>query len=32
MILLGEVLSPVQMVGAGVMIGALCAFQFVRGR
>ena len=32
MILLGEVLTPVQLVGAGVMIGALCAFQFVRGR
>lgn len=32
MILLGEVLSVVQLVGAAVMIGALCAFQFVRRR
>jgi drug/metabolite transporter (DMT)-like permease len=32
MLLLGEVLSAVQLVGAAVMIGALCAFQFVRGR
>ena len=30
--LLGEVLTPVQLIGAGVMIGSLCAFQFVRGR
>lgn len=30
MILLGEVLSPVQLLGAGVMIGSLCAFQFAR--
>ena len=30
MILLGEVLSPVQLLGAGIMIGSLCAFQFVR--
>ena len=32
MALLGEVLSPVQVLGAGVMIAALCGFQFVRGR
>lgn len=32
MILLGEVLSPVQLLGAGIMVSALCAFQFVRGR
>ena len=32
MILLGEVLTVVQLVGAAVMIGALCAFQFVRAR
>jgi drug/metabolite transporter (DMT)-like permease len=30
--LLGEVLTPVQLLGAGVMIASLCAFQFVRGR
>jgi probable blue pigment (indigoidine) exporter len=30
MILLGDVLSPVQLLGAAVMIGSLCAFQFVR--
>ena len=30
--LLGEVLSPVQAVGAAVMIGSLCGFQFLRGR
>jgi drug/metabolite transporter (DMT)-like permease len=30
--LLDEVLTPVQLAGAGVMIGSLCAFQFVRGR
>jgi drug/metabolite transporter (DMT)-like permease len=30
--LLGEVLSPVQLFGAAVMIVSLCAFQFVRGR
>ena len=30
--LLGEVLTLVQLIGAAVMIGALCAFQFVRGR
>ena len=28
--LLGEVLSSVQMLGAGIMIVSLCAFQFVR--
>ncbi len=28
--LLGEVMSPVQMLGAGIMITALCVFQFVR--
>ncbi len=32
MLLLGEVMTPVQLLGAGVMIGALCGFQFVRGR
>jgi drug/metabolite transporter (DMT)-like permease len=32
MALLGEVLSPEQMLGAGVMIASLCAFQFVRRR
>ena len=32
MILLGEVLTLVQLLGAAVMIGALCTFQFVRGR
>jgi probable blue pigment (indigoidine) exporter len=30
--LLGEVFTPVQAVGAGIMIAALCVFQFVRGR
>ena len=30
--LLGEVLTPLQALGAGVLIAALCAFQFVRGR
>lgn len=30
MVLLGESLTPVQLLGAGVMIGSLCAFQFVR--
>jgi probable blue pigment (indigoidine) exporter len=29
-LLLGEVLSPVQAVGAGIMIVSLCAFQFAR--
>ncbi len=32
MALLEEVLDPVQMLGAGVMIAALCGFQFARGR
>ena len=32
MILLGEVLTPVQLVGAAIMIGALVLFQFVRAR
>ena len=32
MILLGEMMSPLQMLGAAVMIGALCVFQFVRGK
>lgn len=32
MLLLGEVLSPVQTVGAAVMLASLCAFQFVRAR
>lgn len=32
LILLGEVLTPVQMLGAVIMMGALCAFQFVRAR
>ncbi|MBN8903806.1 MAG: hypothetical protein BGO51_28235 [Rhodospirillales bacterium 69-11] len=31
-LLLGEVLSPLQGLGAAVMIAALCTFQFVRGR
>ena len=30
--LLGEVLSPAQAVGAGIMIASLCAFQFARGK
>jgi drug/metabolite transporter (DMT)-like permease len=30
--LLGEVLSPLQTVGAGVMLLSLCAFQFAGGR
>jgi len=30
--LLGEVLSPAQAFGAGIMIASLCAFQFARGR
>ena len=30
--LLGETLSAVQAVGAGIMIASLCAFQFMRGR
>jgi drug/metabolite transporter (DMT)-like permease len=32
MILLGEVLTPLQMLGAAIMISALCAFQFARAR
>jgi drug/metabolite transporter (DMT)-like permease len=32
MILLGEVLTIVQLLGAAAMIGSLCAFQSVRGR
>lgn len=32
MILLGEIMTPLQMTGAGIMISALCIFQFVRGR
>lgn len=32
MILLGDILTPVQLLGAGIMIGSLCAFQFARGR
>jgi drug/metabolite transporter (DMT)-like permease len=28
--LLGEVLTPVQALGAGIMVAALCTFQFVR--
>jgi drug/metabolite transporter (DMT)-like permease len=32
MVLLHEILSPVQMLGAGVMIASLCGFQFRRGR
>jgi drug/metabolite transporter (DMT)-like permease len=32
MILLGEIMTPLQMTGAGIMIAALCIFQFVRGR
>lgn len=31
-VLLGEVLTPIQAVGAAAMIAALCAFQFVRAR
>lgn len=31
-LLLGEVLSPLQAVGAGIMLVSLCAFQFARGR
>ncbi len=31
-LLLGEVLSTVQTIGAGIMIGSLCAFQFARAR
>jgi len=31
-VLLGEVLSPVQVFGAGVMIASLCAYQFVKAR
>ena len=30
--LLGEVLTPLQALGAGIMIASLCAFQFARGR
>lgn len=30
--LLGESLTPIQMLGAGIMIVSLCAFQFARGR
>jgi len=30
--LLDEVLTPIQLLGAGVMIASLCAFQFVLGR
>jgi drug/metabolite transporter (DMT)-like permease len=30
MLLLGELLSPVQMLGAAVMIASLCGFQFRR--
>jgi len=32
MALLEEVLTPIQMLGAAIMITALCAFQFARGR
>ena len=32
MILLGETMTSLQMLGAGIMISALCIFQFVRGR
>jgi drug/metabolite transporter (DMT)-like permease len=32
LLLLREVLTPLQMLGAGTMIGSLCAFQFVRPR
>ena len=32
MALLEEVLAPVQMLGAAMMIAALCGFQFARGR
>jgi probable blue pigment (indigoidine) exporter len=31
-LLLQEVLTPLQILGAGTMIGSLCAFQFVRPR
>jgi drug/metabolite transporter (DMT)-like permease len=30
--LLGEMLSPLQALGAGIMLASLCAFQFARGR
>jgi drug/metabolite transporter (DMT)-like permease len=32
MLLLQEALTPLQILGAGAMIGSLCAFQFVRPR
>ncbi len=32
MVLLGEMMSHLQMLGAAIMISALCIFQFVRGR
>jgi drug/metabolite transporter (DMT)-like permease len=32
MLLLKEILTPMQMLGAGAMIASLCAFQFVRPR
>jgi drug/metabolite transporter (DMT)-like permease len=32
MLLLQEVLTPLQVLGAGVMIASICAFQFVRPR
>jgi drug/metabolite transporter (DMT)-like permease len=31
-LLLGELLTPLQALGAGVMIAAMCAFQFARAR
>lgn len=31
-VLLGEIMAPLQMLGAAVMIGALCVFQFMRGK
>jgi drug/metabolite transporter (DMT)-like permease len=31
MLVLGEVLSPVQLLGGAIMLGALCAFQLRRG-
>jgi len=31
-VLLGEIMTPPQILGAAIMISALCMFQFVRGR
>lgn len=32
MLILGEMMTPLQMTGAAIMLSALCIFQFVRGR